>query len=98
MAVVRGIVWPDVLCHKLADSGARWCVNDRDTGLSSVVDLRAHPYDLADMAADAADVLTGLILSPADVLGLSLGGMLAQLLALAEPALVSLACAVVVLA
>jgi pimeloyl-ACP methyl ester carboxylesterase len=50
------------------------------------------------MAADAADVLTGLILSPADVLGLSLGGMLAQLLALAEPALVSLACAVVVLA
>jgi 3-oxoadipate enol-lactonase len=58
------------------------------------VDLRGHgrsdvpppPYTLSGFAADVDALLRQLELAPADVIGLSLGGMVAQVLALEHPA------------
>ena len=57
------------------------------------VDLRGHgrsdvpppPYTLSGFAADVDTLLRQLGLAPADVIGLSLGGMVAQVLALEHP-------------
>lgn len=57
------------------------------------VDLRGHgrsdvpppPYTLSGLAADVDALLRQLGLAPADVVGLSLGGMVAQVLALEHP-------------
>jgi pimeloyl-ACP methyl ester carboxylesterase len=88
-ATAQGIVWPDALCRSLADSGYRVVRYDhRDTGQSSSVDFAAAPYDVSDLAADAADVIVSLDLGPTHVVGLSVGGMVAQLVALTAPALV----------
>jgi pimeloyl-ACP methyl ester carboxylesterase len=81
-----GIVWPDALCRLLAAAGFFVVRYDhRDTGRS---DRSAGEYDLSALAADAADVITGLGLGAAHVVGQSVGGMAAQLLALERPALV----------
>ena len=57
----------------------------RDTGQSSSVDFKNHPYSLDDLARDALMVLDGYGIPEAHVVGLSMGGFLAQLLALDHP-------------
>ncbi|ULH15168.1 alpha/beta hydrolase [Deinococcus sp. KNUC1210] len=57
----------------------------RDTGDS---DAFSDAYTVADLADDAAAFLTALGAAPAFVVGLSLGGMVAQHLALRHPNLV----------
>ncbi|MFI1889377.1 alpha/beta fold hydrolase [Streptomyces jumonjinensis] len=82
----QGIVWPDELCWMFADSACHVVRFDhRDTGRSSKCE---YGYDLSALAEDAADVITGLGLAPAHVVGQSVGGMAAQLLALHHPVLV----------
>ncbi len=82
----QGIAWPDAFCRRLADAGFFVIRYDhRDTGKSSVVDYEAAPYTLGDLAEDAIGVLDSLGVERAHVVGGSMGGMIAQEIALAHP-------------
>jgi pimeloyl-ACP methyl ester carboxylesterase len=60
------------------------CVSfdNRDVGRSSLVDA---PYDVRDMAADAVGLLDALGIERADVVGQSMGGVIAQEMAIGWP-------------
>ncbi len=90
------IAWPDELCGDLADRGYHVVRYDnRDCGLSThlrhvrapslrdVVLRRAQPpYTLTDMADDAVALMDGLGWADAHVVGASMGGFIAQTIAL----------------
>ena len=58
----------------------------RRIGLMKLLGLNPRvPYRLADMARDAAELLRALNLGPVHVVGASLGGMIAQLMAVNHP-------------
>jgi pimeloyl-ACP methyl ester carboxylesterase len=91
------IWWDDELCRLLADRGffvVRF--DNRDCGRSQKMTGRASlarsflrfppPYSLKDMAGDAAGLLDHLGIESAHVTGASLGGMIAQTLAIRHPA------------
>jgi pimeloyl-ACP methyl ester carboxylesterase len=94
------IGWPDEFCAGLADRGlfvVRF--DNRDIGLSTHLDDRGAPdilailggdrskvaYPLADLADDTAGLLDALHLDSAHVVGASMGGMVAQLVAIRHP-------------
>lgn len=81
-AMNPGLFWPDAFCQALAASGLRVIRYDhRDTGRSSTVDFSRHPYTLDELADDALAVLDGYGLERASLIGLSMGGYIAQILA-----------------
>ena len=91
------IAWPDELCEALADAGHHVIrFDNRDAGLSTFVDapapsipdllLKRHvAYTLEDLAADALALLDHLGIERAHVAGTSMGGMIAQTMALQAP-------------
>lgn len=82
----QGIMWPDEFCTEIARDGYYVIRYDhRDTGQSSSVDFKKHPYSLDDLARDALMVLDGYGIPKSHVVGFSMGGFLAQLLALDYP-------------
>lgn len=88
-AMNQGVFWPDEFCRKLADAGNFVIRYDhRDTGKSSTVDFQKRPYDLNVLTQDAVAVLRGYEIKRAVVVGLSMGGYVAQLLAIDHPNLV----------
>ncbi len=93
------VAWQPDFCNALAERGFHVVrFDNRDIGHSTHVSgappsvaqlLRrsrgAAHYTLADMADDAAGLLRELDLGPAHVIGASMGGMIAQTLAIREP-------------
>src|SRR6476660_7937300 len=93
------VAWNEDFCRQLAARGfyvVRF--DNRDAGRSTHVQgapptirqlltrsRRAAHYTLADMADDAAGLLSELELAPAHVIGASMGGMIAQTLAARHP-------------
>ena len=93
------IAWHEDFCEALAERGFHVVrFDNRDIGRSTHFDFRppsmgqmlrrrAAPkqYDLSDMAEDTAVLLRELGISPAHVVGASMGGMIAQVLAAEHP-------------
>jgi pimeloyl-ACP methyl ester carboxylesterase len=75
--------WDEDLCRRLADHRRLVVRYDhRDTGRSTSYPAGAPGYTGADLAADAVAVLDGLGVPRAHVVGISMGGGIAQRLAL----------------
>jgi pimeloyl-ACP methyl ester carboxylesterase len=76
--------WPDEQCAALA---GRYVVRYdlRDTGQSTFVDPDAPAYTLRDLVTDASELISALDLGRTHVVGMGVGGFLAQLLALDHP-------------
>lgn len=80
--------WPPTFVRAFADVGYRVIRYDyRGTGMSDWVEhwSSKQPYSLADMAKDAVAVLDALNVEQAHLVGLSLGGMVAQEVAVHNP-------------
>lgn len=85
---VGSLFWPPAFLRALSAAGYRVIRYDqRGTGASSWMTgwSREHPYSLIDMAGDAIAVLDELRIDRAHVLGLSLGGFIAQEVAIEYP-------------
>ena len=82
-AFSQALLWAPEFCQGLVDGGRHvvWYDN-RDIGLSEWPD---EPYTLEDMADDAVGLLDALGIGAAHMVGASMGGMIAQLVALRHP-------------
>ena len=94
------ILWDEEFCSLLAAKGF-WVIrfDNRDIGLSSKLDAFGMPnvfellqgkavqlpYTLRDMADDAISLLDALDIPSAHIVGISMGGMIAQLTAIHHP-------------
>jgi len=96
----QSIAWPDSFCHALVGHGLQLIRYDnRDAGLSThftnapppnlpaalAGDLSSASYTLSDMAADAIGLLDALGVASAHLVGASMGGAIAQTIAIEHP-------------
>ena len=87
MLMIRGlgsqiIDWPKTLIDGFVASGLFVVMFDnRDAGLSQKMTApEDQGYDMSDMAQDCVDILDALEIESAHVLGISMGGLIAQIL------------------
>ena len=77
--------WPEAFCARLTARGYRAIrFDNRDTGKSTWFG-EGDRYTLSDMAADAMAVLDAVNVAQAHVAGVSMGGMISQLVAIEHP-------------
>jgi len=80
------VYWPDRFCAPLVDAGFRVLRFDyRDTGDSTHRAFDENPYDLDDLAQDVLCILEAFDVPRVHLVGLSMGGFLAQRLAIDCP-------------
>ncbi|NMO94247.1 alpha/beta fold hydrolase [Paenibacillus lemnae] len=80
------IWWEEEFCQRLADAGhfvIRY--DNRDVGRSTAYEPGQPKYTFEDMADDAVNVLDAYEVEHAHILGMSMGGMLTQMIALRHP-------------
>jgi pimeloyl-ACP methyl ester carboxylesterase len=94
------VLWEDEFCERLSERGF-WVIrfDNRDVGRSTILrdahvptrgqlilrDPRGSAYTLEDLAGDAAGLLDALGVGAAHVVGISMGGMVAQSLTSRHP-------------
>jgi pimeloyl-ACP methyl ester carboxylesterase len=78
--------WEDAFCERLA-AGARYVIryDHRDTGESVSYEPGSPPYSGLDLVEDAVGILAALGVERAHVVGLSMGGGIAQRLVVDHP-------------
>ena len=96
----QSIHWPDTLCQELVGRGLQLIrFDNRDAGLSTHLtdapppnlpavlagDLSSASYTLSDMAGDAVGLLDALGIEKAHIVGASMGGQIAQTIAIEHP-------------
>jgi pimeloyl-ACP methyl ester carboxylesterase len=90
--------WEPSFCQQFADRGFHVIrFDNRDTGLSTHfagAPTDRPPYTLADMASDAAGLLDALGVPAAHLVGASMGGMIAQTIAIRYPERVLSLCSI----
>ncbi|MFF8883191.1 alpha/beta fold hydrolase [Streptomyces flaveolus] len=83
-AQASGLGWPDELVDMLASRHRVIRYDHRDTGRSTWA-FDQQPYPLSQLAEDVLTVLDGFAIDRAHIVGMSLGGVLAQLLVADHP-------------
>jgi 3-oxoadipate enol-lactonase len=80
-----GLLWPGQWLRRLEERSRVLRIDNRGAGWSRTAPA---PFTIGDMADDAASVLRATGAAPATVVGMSMGGMIAQELAVRHPSLV----------
>ncbi|MFE6686516.1 alpha/beta fold hydrolase [Streptomyces sp. NPDC057743] len=83
-AQATGVGWPEPLVDALAAHHRVIRYDHRDTGRSTW-SFEERPYRITDLAADVVAVLDGLGIERAHLVGMSLGGMLVQMVLADHP-------------
>ncbi|KMN45963.1 alpha/beta fold hydrolase [Bacillus sp. LK2] len=80
------VYWDEEFCERLASTG-RFVIryDNRDVGRSFTYEPGTSNYTVADMAEDAIGVLDAYHIDKAHLLGMSLGGMIAQIAVVKHP-------------
>ncbi len=87
MGSASSLIWWDIeFCNKLVDKGffvIRY--DNRDTGKSSSYPVGKPGYSFEEMSDDAIEILDAYHIQKAIIMGMSMGGMLAQMIAIRHP-------------
>lgn len=85
-ATASMLAWPEELCVGLAKKGLFVIRFDhRDTGSSTTVTPGEAEYSVEDMAEDVIAIMDSYNLDKVTLMGMSLGGFIAQIVALTHP-------------
>lgn len=85
-ATVSMLFWDAEFCKRLSEKGyfvIRY--DNRDVGKSTFYEPSEAPYNIIDLTEDAISILDGYNIEKCHLVGLSLGGLIAQIAAIKHP-------------